>query len=103
MTSREAELEALSRAECERRGWVCIVVRAKGLHGKSQDLLGFIDMLAAPSTPNTIAIQITSASNMAARKKKVREHKNLPLARALGWTVRVWAFRDDRTLREALI
>lgn len=53
-----------------------------------QDLYGCIDLLGV-GAGGTLAIQTTSASNVAARVRKIRESPALPAMLAAGWRVEV--------------
>jgi len=68
----------------------------------TRDLFGFIDLLAIRGD-ETLAVQVTSGSNMAARERKITEHENLAAVRAAGWRVHVHGWRKsaagDWTLR----
>lgn len=59
-----------------------------------QDLYGFVDVLAVQEG-KTLAIQTTSSSNFSARRKKIVEHKNLPILIAAGWEVVIHGWRKD--------
>lgn len=61
------------------------------------DLFGFVDVLAVRGG-ETLAVQTTSASNVAARIRKIADHPNLPAVRAAGWSIRChgWAKRAGR-------
>ena len=61
--------------------------------GLSKDLFGCVDILALGNR-ETLAIQVTSASNVAARIKKVREADALPRMREAGWRVQVWGTKN---------
>lgn len=58
-----------------------------------QDLFGIIDIIAC-GPAGTLAVQATSASNVASRVKKLREHESTrPLLLTPGWRIEVhgWA------------
>ena len=62
-----------------------------------QDLFGFIDILAI-RPGETLAVQTTSRSNMAARVRKIAEHPNVAAGREAGWSIQVhgWAQKKPR-------
>lgn len=57
-----------------------------------QDLFGIVDVLAIRAG-ETIAVQATSGSNVAARVSKIAESAALPLLRKAGWRVIVHGWR----------
>lgn len=57
-----------------------------------QDLFGFIDLLAIRDG-ETLAVQTTSAGNMAARVKKIAESEAVGDVRKAGWRVVVHGWR----------
>lgn len=61
----------------------------------SKDLFGFVDALAI-KRDETIALQATSASNVASRVKKITEHELVGAVREAGWRILVvgWDHRD---------
>ena len=59
-----------------------------------QDLYGMIDLLAVQKG-QTVGIQTTTASNFAARRKKIKEHENLPMLLAAGWKIIIHGWRKD--------
>jgi len=69
----------------------------------TRDLFGFIDLIAIRGD-ETLAVQVTSGSNMSARERKITEHANLPAVRAAGWRIHVHGWRKNSagawTLRE---
>jgi len=64
-----------------------------------RDLLGIFDILAF--RPNaTLAVQATSAANMAARRKKMLAAPGLPVVLAAGWLVELHGWHHDGRLRQ---
>lgn len=53
-----------------------------------KDLYGFIDILCLRDT-EILAVQATSASNVAARLKKIRDHENLGAVRKAGISIKI--------------
>ena len=70
------------------------------------DLFGFVDALAIRNG-ETMAIQITTASNMSSRRKKILLHENLPVVLSAGWLVVIHGWRKNSknkwVLREDVI
>lgn len=60
-----------------------------------RDLFGFIDLIAIRED-ETLAVQVTSKSNMAARVTKITEHDNLAMVRKAGWRIQVWGLRKEK-------
>ncbi len=89
LTIRHLEAQGYRADEVERR----ITSRLK------RDLFGCIDVLAIRDA-ETLAVQCTSASNLAARVKKVTEAEALYDMRAAGWRVVVHGWRKNGTLNE---
>ena len=56
-----------------------------------QDLFGCIDLLAI-GNGETLAVQTTSRSNVAARQKKIVENEYYPEMVRSGWKVQVWGW-----------
>jgi len=61
---------------------------------RHNDLFGFVDFLAVSPEHGTLAVQVTTSSNRAARKRKILEHRETVdvLLRA-GWRVAVLSWR----------
>lgn len=57
-----------------------------------KDLWGFIDLLAIKQN-EVLAVQVTSASNMSARRKKIADHENVGKVRDAGIRIELhgWA------------
>jgi hypothetical protein len=67
------------------------------------DLFGFVDVLAVRGPgefgpAETLAVQTTTADNVAARIRKIAEHPNVDAVREADWTIRVhgWAKKSGR-------
>jgi len=76
-------------------GWTVGVVEQRIPNTNiTRDLFGFIDLIAIRG-PETLAVQVTSGSNMAARERKITEHANLAAVRAAGWRVLVHGWRRN--------
>lgn len=83
---------ALTLRKLRDDGWTVEVVEKWNPHARiRQDLYGFVDVLAV-GPDGTLAIQATSASNVAARVRKIADHANIAAVREAGWQVRVWGW-----------
>ncbi len=58
---------------------------------RRHDLFGLIDVLAIGHN-HTLAIQVTSRSNMASRRNKMRDSAELDQMLAAGWHVELWGY-----------
>ena len=79
-------------------GYTVAIVEHWNSHTRiRQDLFGFIDILAI-RPGETLAVQTTSRSNMAARVRKIAEHPNVAAVREAGWSIQVhgWAQKKPR-------
>lgn len=79
-------------------GWTVDVVERWNPHARiRQDLFGFIDVLAVRGG-ETLAVQTTSASNVASRIRKIADHPSVSAVRAAGWSIHVhgWAKKSGR-------
>ncbi|MBK5942730.1 hypothetical protein [Halorhodospira halophila] len=78
-----------------REGWTAEVVeRWIPQARRRRDLFGVVDVLALRGG-ETLAVQATSRSNVAARISKIRESDALPLIREAGWRIEVWGWARD--------
>jgi hypothetical protein len=59
-----------------------------------RDLFNCIDILALRGK-ETLAVQVTSAPNHAARVNKVQESEHLALMLGAGWGVEVWSYKGS--------
>lgn len=73
---------------------VGIVERYNAASQTRHDLFGFIDLVCLDGE-TTIGIQVTSASNMSARVKKIVECPALPAVRKAGWKIVVQGWRKN--------
>jgi carbonic anhydrase len=60
-----------------------------------QDLFGFVDIVAIRDG-ETLAVQTTSYSNMAARIKKIAEHENVAVVRKANWRIEVHGWKKNQ-------
>lgn len=87
----------LSTKHLEAGGFVVQTVERR-IHGnRLRDFLGCIDLIGLHPNGTVIAVQTTTAANVASRITKVRESEHLDLMRGCGWVIRChgWAFRAD--------
>lgn len=59
------------------------------------DLWGFIDFLAI-KRDTILAVQVTSKSNMASRRKKIEEHENVGKVREANIRIELWGFYKEK-------
>lgn len=84
-------------------GYTAEVVEVQLRHAlRARDLFGFVDIVALRG-PDTLAVQTTTAGNMAARVAKVRASPLLEVVLAAGWTVVVHGWRPNGTLRQEVV
>lgn len=79
-------------------GYTAAVVEKWNPHARiRQDLFGFIDVLAV-RPGETLAVQTTTAANVASRVRKIGDHPNIAVVREAGWSIHVhgWAKRSGR-------
>lgn len=91
-------------AELKKRGYRAAIVERWNHFAKiRQDLFGIVDVLAI-GNGETLAVQCTSGSNVAARVKKIADSEATPDMRKAGWKIVVWGWRKNSkrewTLRE---
>lgn len=80
---------------------VSIVERWNPFAKIRQDLYGCIDLLAI-GNGETLAIQVTSKSNMSARIKKIQDNEALPVMLSSGWRVIVHGWGKGKNGRYEL-
>jgi hypothetical protein len=88
----------LARLKSENYDLVAITERWNPFAKIRQDLYGVIDILAIKDK-DTVAIQVTSYSNVGARVKKITESLALPFLRAAGWTILVEGWKKEKNGR----
>ena len=73
-------------------GYMATVVERYDFYTRRRhDLFGLIDILAV-GHGHTLAIQVTSRSNMASRRNKMRDSAELAQMLAAGWRVELWGY-----------
>jgi hypothetical protein len=83
-------------------GWTTAIVEHWNAHARvRQDLFGFIDILALRDG-ETLAVQATSGSNVAARVAKIAESETAPIVRKAGWRIEVWGWRKNAAGKHVL-
>ena len=87
----------LARLKSEDYELVAITERWNPFARIRQDLFGIIDILAIKDG-DTIALQVTSYSNIGARVKKITESSALAPLRKAGWTILVegWHKKENK-------
>ena len=85
----------LSLAKLREEGYTVAVVEHWNAFARiRQDLFGFIDLLALKGK-EVLAVQTTTASNMAARCRKISDHENVGVDRDAGWSIHVHGWHQD--------
>jgi hypothetical protein len=76
-----------SLAHMRKQGYTCEVVE-KWVPGANirKDLFGFVDIVCIRDN-ETVGVQSTSKSNLAARVNKIADHPNIAAVRKAGWKV----------------
>ena len=89
-------LTARSTALLRERGYqVATVEHYNAFTKRKHDLFGCIDLLAL-GNGETVAVQVTSKSNLAARRHKVEEAEAYPEMLRSGWRVVLhWWFKEN--------
>lgn len=78
----------------EREGYtVAIVERWNAFAKIRQDLFGFLDLLCVADGKGVVGVQTTSASNMAARRNKIRSHTNYAAVEGAGIRIELHGWR----------
>lgn len=81
------------------QGWPLVEVTERwNPHARiRQDLFGFVDVLAV-GPQGVLAVQTTSAANVAARVRKIAEHDNVAAVREAGIAIHVhgWQKKSGR-------
>lgn len=88
----------LSLRHLRREGYTAeITERWNSFTRTRHDLLGFVDIIALKGC-ETLAVQTTSAGNVAARVRKIAESPHIAAVRDAGWAVHVhgWAKKGHR-------
>jgi hypothetical protein len=76
-------------------GWTVGVVEQRIPHTNiTRDLFGFIDLLAIRGA-ETMAVQVTSGSNVAARRHKIAEAEHVGAVREAGWRIVIHGWRKN--------
>jgi len=84
-----------SLAHLREAGYLAQVVERWNPHARiRQDLFGVVDIVAIRAG-ETLAVQATSGSNVAARVRKIADAEALPALRAAGWRLVVHGWRKS--------
>ena len=90
--------KTLARLRKENYDLVAITEHWNSFARIRQDLFGIIDILAIHKG-DTIAIQVTSYSNISARVKKITESPSIGFIRDAGWTILVEGWKKEKNGR----
>jgi hypothetical protein len=91
-----------SLAKLRADGWTTAIVEHWNAHARiRQDLFGFIDILALRDG-ETLAVQATSGSSVAARVAKIAASETAPIVRKAGWRIEVWGWRKNAAGKHVL-
>jgi carbonic anhydrase len=83
-------------------GYMVAIVEKWNPHARiRQDLFGVLDLVAIRDG-ETLGVQTTSGSNVAARVKKLAESESVPRLRKAGWAIHVHGWRKGSNGRWAL-
>lgn len=78
-----------------RQGYVAQVVEQNVPHARTKrDLFGFLDIVAIRDG-ETLGVQTTDITNIAARITKIEESPHLEAVRAAGWRIVIHGWRPD--------
>lgn len=84
----------LSKKLMESEGYLVGIVEKWNPHAKvRQDLWGFLDLLCVADGKGVVGVQTTSASNMAARRNKIRAHTNYAAVEGAGIRIELHGWR----------
>ena len=98
MAKTSPTMRTLARLRKENYDLVAITERWNPFARIRQDLFGIIDILAIHKG-DTIAIQVTSYSNISARVKKITESPSIGFIRDAGWTILVEGWKKEKNGR----
>jgi hypothetical protein len=88
-----------SKKLMEERGYVVAIVEYWHAFARQRrDLFGAFDLLGV-GPQGTLAVQTTSATNVAARCKKLAELDSVAAARKAGWLIEIHGWRKDKAGR----
>ena len=86
-----------SKALLQDEGYLVAIVEHWNAFARiRQDLFGFLDLLAIREN-EIVGIQVTSASNVAARVKKISTHENIAMVRKSGIGVFVHGWGKNKS------
>ena len=98
MAKTSPTMRTLARLRKENYDLVAITERWNPFARIRQDLFGIIDILAIHKG-DTIAIQVTSYSNISARVQKITESPSIGFIRDAGWTILVEGWKKEKNGR----
>jgi len=88
----------LARLKKENYDLIAITERWNPWAKVRQDLYGVIDILAIKDG-STVALQVTSYSNISSRVRKITESPALPFLRAANWSILVEGWKKEKNGR----
>lgn len=89
----------LSKRELEKQGYlVNITEHWNAFARKRKDLFDFIDLLAVKEG-EVLGVQATSASNIHARIRKIKDNPNYPIVSKSGIKIAVWGWKKNNKNR----
>jgi hypothetical protein len=88
----------LARLRKENFNLISVVEHYNFFSKKRNDLFGIIDILAIKDG-DTVALQVTSYSNISSRVRKITESPALPFIRAAGWTILCEGWKKEKNGR----
>lgn len=90
----KADYDKLTTDRLWDEGWVPWLVECR--NGRvSRDLFGIWDYIAIkPGERRTLALQVTTASNMAARRRKIQSSAYLRKCLETGWECELWGWKQ---------
>lgn len=93
MSSSTPTARSLERLRAE--GWTVGVVEQRIPRTNiTRDLFGFVDLVAVRDG-ETLAVQVTSGSNVSARVRKIGEAEHVGAVRSAGWRIVVHGWRKN--------
>ena len=88
-----------SLAKLREDGYLAAVVEKWNPHARiRQDLFGILDLVAIRDG-ETLGVQTTSASNVAARIRKITESETIAVIRSAGWGIQVHGWKKGKNGR----
>ena len=89
MTPTNRSIERLTNS-----GWLVDIVERRVGKITTHDLYGMFDLIAIRGI-HTLVVQVTTASNVSARRKKILSNPHLARVERAGWHVEIHGWRPD--------